>query len=52
MSSEVLFKDMADRLVADGYKDAGYTFVNIDVSESNAPVSFYKDMSGFHIMDV
>jgi len=28
--SEVLFKDMADRLVADGYKDAGYTFVNID----------------------
>ena len=40
MSSEVLFKDMADRLVADGYKDAGYTFVNIDVGGSKFPVCF------------
>ena len=25
---------MADRMVADGYKDAGYTYINIDVSLS------------------
>lgn len=28
--SERLYKDMADRMVADGYKDAGYEYVNID----------------------
>lgn len=28
--SERLYKDMADRLVADGYKDVGYEYVNID----------------------
>ncbi|PVD35036.1 hypothetical protein C0Q70_06317 [Pomacea canaliculata] len=28
--SEKLFKDMADRLVADGYRDVGYKYVNID----------------------
>ena len=28
--SEKLYKDMADRLVSDGYKDVGYEFVNID----------------------
>ena len=28
--SEKLFKDMADRMVADGYKDAGYEYVCID----------------------
>ena len=28
--SEKLYKDMADRLVADGYKDVGYNYVNID----------------------
>lgn len=28
--SERLYKDMADRLVADGYRDAGYEYVNID----------------------
>eukprot|EP00112_Aurelia_sp_Birch-Aquarium-sp1_P021005 Seg5548.1 transcript_id=Seg5548.1/GoldUCD/mRNA.D3Y31 product=alpha-N-acetylgalactosaminidase protein_id=Seg5548.1/GoldUCD/D3Y31 len=28
--SEKLFKDMADRMAADGYRDAGYTYVNID----------------------
>lgn len=32
MSSEKLFKDMADRMAADGYRDAGYTYVNIDVT--------------------
>lgn len=29
--SEKLFMEMADRLVADGFKDLGYNFVNIDV---------------------
>lgn len=28
--SEKLFRDMADRMVADGYKDAGYEYVIID----------------------
>ncbi|KAK7475299.1 hypothetical protein BaRGS_00033446 [Batillaria attramentaria] len=28
--SEKLYMDMADRLVADGYRDAGYTYVNVD----------------------
>jgi len=28
--SEKLFMDMADRMAADGYKDAGYQYVNID----------------------
>ncbi|XP_014678061.1 PREDICTED: alpha-N-acetylgalactosaminidase-like [Priapulus caudatus] len=28
--SESLFMDMADVLVSDGYKDAGYTYVNVD----------------------
>lgn len=28
--SERLYRDMADRLAADGYKDAGYEYVNID----------------------
>eukprot|EP00795_Rhopilema_esculentum_P006422 gene6422-11864_t len=28
--NEKLFKDMADRMAADGYKDAGYTYINID----------------------
>ncbi|CAL1265817.1 unnamed protein product [Larinioides sclopetarius] len=28
--SERLYKQMADRLVADGYKDVGYEYVNID----------------------
>lgn len=28
--SESLFMDMADRLVEDGYKDAGYVYVNVD----------------------
>ncbi|XP_076446539.1 alpha-N-acetylgalactosaminidase-like isoform X2 [Babylonia areolata] len=28
--SERLYMDMADRLVADGYRDAGYVYVNID----------------------
>lgn len=28
--SERLYKDMADRMVADGYKDVGYQYVNID----------------------
>ena len=28
--SENLYKAMADRIVADGYKDAGYEFVHID----------------------
>ncbi|XP_059150953.1 alpha-N-acetylgalactosaminidase-like [Physella acuta] len=28
--SERLYKDMADRLAADGYRDAGYVYVNID----------------------
>ncbi len=30
--SEKLFMDMADHLVSDGFKDAGYVYVNIDVS--------------------
>ncbi|CAL1543440.1 unnamed protein product [Lymnaea stagnalis] len=28
--SERLYRDMADRLAADGYRDAGYVYVNID----------------------
>lgn len=28
--SERLYKDMADRLVADGYKELGYEYVNVD----------------------
>lgn len=28
--NEQLYKDMADRLAADGYRDAGYEYVNID----------------------
>ncbi len=28
--SEQLYKDMADRMAADGYKDVGYEYVNID----------------------
>ena len=28
--SENLFKTMADHIVADGFKDAGYEYVNID----------------------
>ncbi|GIY86114.1 alpha-N-acetylgalactosaminidase [Caerostris darwini] len=28
--SEKLYMDMADRLVSDGFKDAGYEFVNVD----------------------
>lgn len=28
--SEKLFKDMADHMVSDGYKDVGYQFINID----------------------
>ena len=28
--SERLFKQMADLVVSDGYKDVGYTYVNID----------------------
>lgn len=28
--SENLFKDMADRLTQDGWKDLGYVYVNID----------------------
>lgn len=30
--SEKLFKDMADKMVSSGYKDAGYSYINIDVS--------------------
>ena len=37
--SEKLFKDMADRMAADGYREAGYTYVNIDVSVQNLPFS-------------
>ena len=39
--SEKLFKDMADRMVADGYREAGYTYVSIDVSVQNYPFSQY-----------
>jgi len=30
--SEKLFMDMADHMVSDGFKEAGYEYVNIDVS--------------------
>lgn len=30
MNSEQLYMDMADRLAADGYREAGYVYVNID----------------------
>ncbi|KAJ8028073.1 Alpha-N-acetylgalactosaminidase [Holothuria leucospilota] len=33
--SENLYKDMADRLAEDGYKDVGYEYVNIDDCWSN-----------------
>lgn len=33
--NEKLFMDMADRLAADGFKELGYEFVNIDVSNKN-----------------
>ena len=32
--SERLYMAQADRLVEDGYRDAGYIYVNIDVSHS------------------
>ena len=32
--SEKLFKDIADRMVADGWRDAGYTYVRAYVRES------------------
>lgn len=28
--SEVLFRDMADRLAEDGWRELGYVYVNID----------------------
>ena len=36
--SEQLYMAQADRLVEDGYRDAGYVYVNIDVG----PVFFYS----------
>ena len=39
--SEKLFKDMADRMVTDGYREAGYTYVSIDVSVQSFPLSQY-----------
>ena len=38
-TSENLFMDMADHLAADGFKDMGYQYVNIDVS------SVWKDFT-------
>ena len=35
---------MADRFVADGYKDAGYTHINIDVSCSYIYARFWIEM--------
>lgn len=35
-SSEKLFMEMADRISEDGFKDVGYEFVCIDVSQSRA----------------
>ena len=32
VNSERLIMQMADRLAEDGYRDAGYTYVSIDVS--------------------
>ena len=32
INSERLIMQMADRLAEDGYRDAGYTYVSIDVS--------------------
>jgi len=40
--SEKLFKDIADRFVSDGYKDAGYQYVNIDdcwLADTRDPVT-------------
>lgn len=34
-ASEKLFMSMADHLAADGFRDAGYQYVNIDVSLRN-----------------
>ena len=31
--SEKLFMAMADHMAADGFKDAGYQYINIDVNE-------------------
>ena len=30
--SEKLFMDMADRMAEDGFRDAGYEYISIDVS--------------------
>lgn len=34
LSSEQLFKEMADRIESDGFKEAGYEYVCIDVSKN------------------
>lgn len=38
--SEKLIFEMADRMAEDGFKDAGYEFVSIDVSTFH--VTYYK----------
>lgn len=38
--SEKLIFEMADRMAEDGFKDAGYEFVSIDVSTYH--VTYYK----------
>ena len=35
VNSEQLIMQMADRLAEDGYRDAGYTYVSIDVSSAS-----------------
>ena len=39
---------MADRMAADGYKDAGYTYVSIDVSGLN--VHMKKKNIAIHVI--
>lgn len=46
--SEKLFMQMADRMAADGYKDAGYTYVSIDVSGLN--VHMKKKHIAIHVI--
>ncbi|XP_072040649.1 alpha-N-acetylgalactosaminidase-like isoform X8 [Amphiura filiformis] len=49
--SEKLFMEMADRLVEDGYKDAGYEYVNIDdcwmAKQRDANNKLYADPERF-----
>ncbi|GFQ76527.1 alpha-N-acetylgalactosaminidase [Trichonephila clavata] len=47
LNSEKLFVEMADRLVEDGYRDAGYVHINID----DCWMASYRDSKGNMVAD-